>query len=123
MRGGDSFGRLGDQTVRGERARLGEGLWNSIAGTLVVELLMFAVGVWLYARTTRARDRIGQCAFFACVALLLVLYIGDRFSAPPASVAEIAWPGIAAEVILLLWAWWFDRHRSLRTQVQTAFTQ
>ena len=103
--------------------RYGLGLWNSIAGTLVVELLMFAVGVWIYARTTRARDRIGQYAFLAYVALLLVLYIGDRFSSPPASVAEIAWPGIAAEVILLLWAWWFDHHRVPRTQGQTASAQ
>ncbi len=103
-------------------ARYGLGLWNSIAGTLVVELLMFGVGVWLYARTTRARDRIGQYAFFAYVALLLVLYIGDRFSPPPASVAELAWTGIVAEVILLLWAWWFDHHRVLRSEIQSART-
>jgi hypothetical protein len=103
--------------------RYGLGLWNSIAGTLVVELLMFAVGVWLYARTTRARDRIGQYAFLAYVALLLVLYIGDRFSPPPASVSELAWTGIAAEVILLLWAWWFDHHRVPRAETQSAHTQ
>ena len=103
-------------------ARYGLGLWNSIAGTLVVELLMFGVGVWLYARTTRARDRIGQYAFFAYVALLLVLYIGDRFSPPPASVAELAWTGIVAEVILLLWVWWFDHHRVLRSEIQSART-
>jgi len=102
--------------------RYGLGLWNSIAGTLVVELLMFAVGVWIYARTTRARDRIGEYAFLAYVALLLVLYIGDRFSAPPASVAELAWTGIVAGVILLLWAWWFDRYRVLRRQAQAAST-
>jgi hypothetical protein len=41
-------------------ARFGLGLWNSIAGTLVVEILMFATGVWLYVRSTRARDRIGH---------------------------------------------------------------
>lgn len=102
--------------------RYGLGLWNSVAGTLVVEILMFAVGVWIYARTMRARDRIGQYAFLAYVAWLLVLYIGDRFSAPPASVAELAWTGIVAEVILLLWACWFDLHRVLRAQTQTAST-
>jgi hypothetical protein len=100
--------------------RYGLGLWNSIAGTLVVELLMFALGVWLYARTTRARDRIGQYAFLAYVALLLVLYIGDRFSAPPASVAELAWTGIVAEVILLLWAWWFDHRRIPRAVARSS---
>lgn len=95
--------------------RYGLGLWNSIAGTMVVEFLMFAAGLWLYVRTTRARDRIGQYAFIAYVALLLVTYIGDRFSSPPSTVGEIAWPGIIAVLILTPWAWWFDHHRVLRS--------
>ena len=84
--------------------RLGLGLWNSITGTLVVETLMFVVGVWLYAGTTRARDRIGRYAFAAYVGLLAVLYIGDRFSEPPPSIADIAWSGIVAMVVLIPWA-------------------
>jgi membrane-bound metal-dependent hydrolase YbcI (DUF457 family) len=95
--------------------RFGLGLWNSIAGTLVVEILMFATGVWLYVRNTRARDRIGHYGFVAYVGLLLVAYIGDRFSGPPSDVADIAWTGMIAMVILIPWAWWFDRHRVLRT--------
>jgi LexA-binding, inner membrane-associated putative hydrolase len=97
--------------------RFGLGLWNSIRGTMVVELAMFAVGVWMYVNTTRARDRIGQYAFIAYVVLLLAAYIGDRFGGPPENVLrDIVWPGIIAEVILLLWPWWFDRHRILRAE-------
>lgn len=95
--------------------RFGLGLWNSIAGTLVVETIMFATGVWLYASTTRARDRIGRYGFWAYVGLLVVLYFGDRFSGPPPSVADIAWSGILAGIILVPWAWWFDHHRDLQT--------
>ena len=95
-------------------ARFGLGLWNSIAGTLVVEILMFATGVWLYVRSTRARDRIGHYAFVVYVGFLLVAYIGDRFSDPPPSVTDIAWTGIIAMIILIPWAWWFDRHRVVR---------
>jgi membrane-bound metal-dependent hydrolase YbcI (DUF457 family) len=102
--------------------RFGLGLWNSIAGTLVVELSIFAVGIWIYFAVTRANDRIGRYACFAYLTLLLVLYIGDRFSDLPANTAEIAWPGIIAGFILIPWAWWFDRHRALRkNQVQSAF--
>ena len=82
-------------------ARYGLGLWNSIAGTMIVELTMFAVGVWLYLRATRARDRIG-------------LYVANPFSPPPQSVQELIWTGIVAECLLLPWAWWFDRHREPR---------
>jgi membrane-bound metal-dependent hydrolase YbcI (DUF457 family) len=92
--------------------RLGLGLWNSVAGTMVAEISMFAVGVWLYAQTTRARDRIGKYALGAYVGLLLLLYISDRFSGPPPGVAAVAWVGIAASAIFVPWAWWFDRHRS-----------
>lgn len=96
--------------------RYGLGLWNSIPGTLAVELSMFAAGIWIYARATRARDRIGRYAFAGYVALLLLAYLGDRFSGPPDSsdtvASAIIWPGIIAVAILLVWAWWFDRHRA-----------
>jgi membrane-bound metal-dependent hydrolase YbcI (DUF457 family) len=95
-------------------AKFGLGLWNSIPGTMITEIGMLTVGVGLYVAATRARDRIGQYGFDAYVGLLLLLYIGDRFSPPPPNVASIAWPGMIAVVIFLPWAWWFDRHRELR---------
>jgi|SRR5579862_3681718 len=93
-------------------SRYGLGLWNSIAGTMVVEIAMFAVGVWLYAGATRAKDRIGRYGFWAYVVFLLVIYFANTFGPPPDNVREIAWAGMAAVVILIPWAWWFDRHRS-----------
>lgn len=101
--------------------RLGLSLWNSIPGTLVVELGMFAVGIWLYVQATRPRDRIGRYAFWAYVALLLAAYISDRFSPPPENVrSDIAWPAAIIIPILLLWTWWFDRHRALRAESTTS---
>ena len=95
----------------GAAQRYGLGLWNSIPGTMIVEFAMLAIGVWLYLRTTRARDGIGRYAFAAYIFLLLLIDVGDRFSPPPNSVAELAWTGVIASPILILWAWWFDRHR------------
>lgn len=92
--------------------RFGLGLWNSITGTMVVEIAMLGAGVWLYACTTRACDRIGRYAFPSYVVLLLLVYVGDRFSGPPASAAQVAWTGLIAEAILLPWAIWFDIHRT-----------
>jgi membrane-bound metal-dependent hydrolase YbcI (DUF457 family) len=96
-------------------ARYGLGLWNSIPGTMIVELSMFAIALWLYVRATRAKDRIGRYAFLAYAAMLLLVYLGDRFSSPPGGAGDIAWTGIIAEAILLPWAWWFDHHRVVRT--------
>lgn len=91
--------------------KYGLGLWNSIAGTMMVELIVFAGGVWIYARTTRALDRVGRYAFLGYVAVLLFLYIGDRFSSPPENMKDIAITGLIATVVLSAWPWWFDRHR------------
>jgi membrane-bound metal-dependent hydrolase YbcI (DUF457 family) len=96
--------------------KFGLGLWNSVAGTMTVELLLLAVGLWMYIGATRARDRIGRYGLLGYVVLLLLIYIGDRFSAPPSSVPVLAWSCIIAEVVLILWAWWFDRHRALHVE-------
>ena len=39
---------------------VGAGLWNSIAGTLLVEGTLFGVGVWLYLGSSAARDETGR---------------------------------------------------------------
>jgi LexA-binding, inner membrane-associated putative hydrolase len=91
--------------------KLGLGLWNSIPATIAVEVAMFAAGVWIYARATRARDASGRWAFAAFVGLLLVIYFANIGSAPP-SITAVVIVGIAGTVVLILWAWWFDRHRT-----------
>jgi len=96
--------------------RYGLSLWNSIPGTMAVELAMFAIGVWLYLRATAARDRIGRYAFAAFVVILLAIYVSNLFGGPPPNGKSVIWASLIAEPILLLWAWWFDRHRVLRTE-------
>jgi hypothetical protein len=100
--------------------KLGLGLWNSIGGTMIVEIAIMAAGVWLCIQTTKRRDRIGRYAFGAYVGLLLILYIGDRFSGPPPSVGAVAWSGVIAAVLLIPWAWWFDEHRITRDENRAA---
>jgi hypothetical protein len=48
------------------------------------------------------------------VGFVLVAYVGDRFGGPPPDVASLIWSAIIAEIVLVLWAWWFDAHRDLR---------
>jgi len=95
--------------------QLGLGLWNHVAATMAVEIPLLAVGVWIYARFTRARDRIGQYAFIAYVFVLLALFIVDRLSTAPPTVSQTIWTAIIVEAVLLVWPWWFDRHRDLRS--------
>ncbi len=93
--------------------KVGYGLWNSIRWTLVVELSMYATGIWVYLRATRARDSIGRWAFTSLAAFLLVAYLANLAGAPP-SVPALYITAIVASVVLTFWSWWADRHRDPR---------
>jgi membrane-bound metal-dependent hydrolase YbcI (DUF457 family) len=98
----------------GSAISVGLGLWNSRAGTMLVESAMFVAGVWIYARATRARDRVGAIAWWAMVALLVLLYLSTALGPPPPSVQAIIVVGFVAW-LFIPWAWWFDRHRESRS--------
>jgi hypothetical protein len=93
-------------------SRFGLGLWTHPATTIVVELIMYAAGVAIYARTTHAIDRKGRYGFWALAVTLLLFYVVSIVSPPPPTVTALAtgaligWP-------LMLWPWWVDRHRRL----------
>ena len=90
--------------------RVGLGLWNWVAATLLVEGSIFLGGVWLYARATRARDAAGRWGLWSLVAFLLVVQAANLLGSAPPSVSAIAWVG-QAQWLLVLWAFWLDRHR------------
>lgn len=99
--------------VPGGGPSFGLGLWNSVAGTLVVETALFAVALSVYLKSTRPLDRAGSWGLWLLVALLLVSYIGAAFGAPPPSVEAIAWVGIAGGLVFGAWGYWLDRHRAV----------
>lgn len=84
--------------------RVGLGLWNSVAGTVAVESLMFAAAVGLY--TGRRRG-----GFWALVTVLVVLYVGAAAGTPPPNWQILALTALAAW-IFPIWAWWVDRGRA-----------
>jgi hypothetical protein len=98
----------------GGAARFGFGLWNSPIATVVVEGIVFIVGVTMYARGTQPSDRIGRWSFWGLVAFLILLYVVSSVSPPPTSVRALAW-GALIGWPLTLWPWWVDRHRQSLT--------
>ncbi|MEQ1884686.1 MAG: hypothetical protein ABL967_06465 [Bryobacteraceae bacterium] len=99
-------------TVTGP-AKLGLGLWNSISVTITLEAVLFASSVWLYNYITTPRDRVGRNAFWGFVAFSVISYLSNVFGPPPPSEDFLA--KFAFSIwIFVIWAWWFDRHRSVR---------
>ena len=89
---------------------VGLGLWNSLPATLVVEGLMFAVGLYLYKINTEPVDKIGSGAFVAFVCTLIVIYGVNLFGPPPPDEQTLAYLG-HAQWLLVGWGYWLDRHR------------
>jgi hypothetical protein len=90
----------------------GLGLWNSVPLTLAIEGGLFAAGVWVYAQATRPRATRGRWAFMSLVAVMVLAYVGNVLSAPPS--VEAIWTGALFGFLLLLaWAAWTDRNRSI----------
>jgi len=91
-------------------AKVGLGLWNSVAATLVVEGALFAAGVYLYATGTRARTRTGRVALWALVLFLIGIYAANM-GPPPPSARAIGAAGLLMW-LFIPWAVWIDRNRA-----------
>jgi hypothetical protein len=93
---------------------VGLGLWESVPATMIVEVALFIASLVLYLRTTVARDRTGKIALWAFVIFVGLAYLANLVSPPPPNVQTIAWGALAAW-LFVPWAWWIDKHRTVRT--------
>jgi hypothetical protein len=91
--------------------RYGLGLWNSVGGTVAVELVMFFAGLAIYLSQTKAKDRTGQLALWSLVALLVFIWLSAIFGPPPPSVNAVKYSALALW-LTVAWGYWVDRHRS-----------
>lgn len=89
---------------------IGLDAWTSLPVTIAIEVPLFALGAWLYARATSPKDATGRWGFFALVVFLLLVYAGNLLGSPPPSVEAIAWVG-QSQWLLILWGYWIDEHR------------
>jgi hypothetical protein len=90
--------------------KFGWGLWNSVAGTYVIEFAIYGIGIALYLRATRALDKIGSWGLWAYIIVLAVIYIASNGSPPP-SESALAWTALGLW-LFVPWAWWVDKHRT-----------
>lgn len=94
----------------GSATAVGMNAWSSLPLSIAIETALFALGAWLYARSTAPADGVGRWAFAALVAFLLAIHAGNLAGPPPPSPEAIAWVG-QAQWLLVLWAFWVDNHR------------
>ena len=98
----------------GVTAKVGLGLWNHVAATVAVEVVMLAAGVALYVSATKPVTRAGSLGFWGFLALLGFLYIGAVHGDPPPNVTVLVASALSAW-LAVWWAAWFDRNRAPKT--------
>src|ERR1700761_8583442 len=94
--------------------KVGFGLWNHVAAALIVELIVYFGGVFVYAGFTKAKNGIGRGGLWS-----LVLFVANTFGpAPSASTpAALAMTVFVSSIIMMAvivgLAWWVDRNRQI----------
>lgn len=94
---------------------VGLGLWNIPLVAVILEFLIYIGGIVLYINTTSAKDKIGTYGFWSLTVLLAVIYVINIAGPPPPDVDAIGWAGLLLW-LFVLWAYWIDRHRTVKTK-------
>jgi hypothetical protein len=89
--------------------KVGLGLWNYPVAEKILEMAMYAVGLWIYLAATRPRDGAGRWALWSLGAFLFVGYLAS--SSPPPSVRALWMAALGLGALTIVWTWIADRHR------------
>lgn len=95
----------------GDSPKFGFGLWNSVAAAMILEFIIFFAGVFIYAKTTSAKNKKGTLGLWGLVLFFVLIQIANVFGPPPPSVTAIAWSG-HLQWLFIIWAYWIDRNRA-----------
>ena len=94
----------------GEGIKVGLGLWNNFMGTVILEILIFGIGAYLYLSATKSKNRTGTYSFIGLVVFLILIYVVNLLGPPPDSVEAIGIVG-NAQWLIVLWGYWIDKNR------------
>ena len=94
----------------GSTTYVGLGLWNSFAGTVLVEGAIFLAGVVIYVRSTVATDKVGKYGFWSLIGFLVLSWVGNMIGPPPPDSQSLAYFSLLLW-LFVPWGYWIDRHR------------
>jgi hypothetical protein len=90
--------------------KMGFGLWNSVALTIIVEGLIFILGSYFYMTATKTKNKKGSFSLWGLLIFLSLIYVMNIVGPPPTETNAIAIVGMF-QWLLIVWAYWIDRNR------------
>lgn len=94
----------------GDSPKVGLGLWNSLVLSQFIEFTLFSLGVLLYSKSTRARNKTGTWSLAFLVLFFLMIQGMNLVGPPPPNAGVIAYTA-HLQWLFVLWAAWVDRNR------------
>ncbi len=96
-------------TVGGD-LRVGLGLWHSLPATLLVEMSLFILAIYMYLKSTKAKNKVGTYAFWGLIVFLTLINFANLFGPPPPDSNTVAWSAQALWIVVA-WGYWIDHNR------------
>jgi hypothetical protein len=93
--------------------KMGLGLWNHVAMTLTIETVLFLIGVYVYATFTKAKNKVGNWAFWGLVVFLLLFNFSNTFGPAPDSVMMLVVSFAILMGVILSLSYWVDKNREV----------
>ena len=92
--------------------KMGFGLWNSVALTIIVEGFIFILGSFLYIKATKAENKKRNYRLWSFLIFLTFIYVMNIIGPPPTDTNVLAVVGLS-QWLLVAWAYWIDKNRSV----------
>ncbi|MCU0395127.1 MAG: hypothetical protein MUF29_04410 [Chitinophagaceae bacterium] len=94
----------------GGTVKVGLGLWNHKIIETILEMALFALGVYWYFAANPLMPRSKKIISWSLIAFLPIVHLMNSLGAPPPSVQAVAVVGLS-QWLLVAWAWWADPMR------------
>ena len=88
---------------------VGLGLWGSPMVEIIIEVLLFAIGIILYLRSVQFKNTLGKILFAILIALFILVQLSNFWGPAPESENALAWTAQFQWLFVLL-AYWVDRN-------------
>jgi hypothetical protein len=93
--------------------KVGLQLWRYPAISGILEAAIFILGLTLYLKATKPKNKKGVVVFWLLITLFVFAHIANLLSPPPTSVTAVAWGAQLMWVFVAL-AFWADKNRTRR---------
>jgi len=91
--------------------KLGLGLWNYVIISSLIEILILAVGLWLYLKSTKGITFGGEYGMIIFSVFLIVMLMTSLFIPPPPDIMGLAIFGLVYQLMMVGVVSWLDRKR------------